>query len=102
MGKSSVSGETFKSVVPCWRSWNKLVCQSQTSETQLCFFRMASAGNATNLQPLPIICQIALTPPSQHYQQSFRCKYEGLPVLERHRSLIGETLLAFFLQLRLH
>lgn len=37
MGKSLVSGATFKSVVPCWRSWNKLLCQSQTSETQLCF-----------------------------------------------------------------
>lgn len=35
MGKAWVSGETFKSVVPCWRSGNKLLCQSQTMETQL-------------------------------------------------------------------
>ncbi len=35
MGKACVSGETFKSVVPCWRSGNKLLCQSQTMETRL-------------------------------------------------------------------
>lgn len=34
MGKAWVSGETFKSVVPCWRSGNKLLCQSQTMETR--------------------------------------------------------------------
>ena len=35
MGKAPVSGETFKSVVPCCRRGNKLHCQTQTMETQL-------------------------------------------------------------------
>lgn len=35
MEKAWVSGETFKSVVPWWRSGNKLLRQNRTMETQL-------------------------------------------------------------------
>lgn len=70
MGKAWVSSETFKSVVPCGRSGNKLLCQSQTMETQLQFVGVESVGNASDPQPLPIICQVPLPTPSHNWARA--------------------------------
>lgn len=84
----------FKSVVPCWRSGNKLLRQSQTTEEQLGLFAWRNLGTLSIFGHYPSFARLRCLHPLQHHQQPSRCKYEGVrPAHEKHlmRSLLWEN-----------